>query len=125
MPAQPRRSKKPEPGPRSGARAAAPPLIARVWHGVVPSERAEAYTAYLRRTGVKDCRATPGNRGVHVLRRTVGDTTHFLFISLWDSLDAIRAFAGDDIDRARYYPEDRTYLLEVEPTVTHHEAVEG
>jgi heme-degrading monooxygenase HmoA len=96
-----------------------------MWHGVVPTERADAYTAYLRRTGVKDCRATAGNRGVHVLRRTVGRTTHFLFISFWESLDAIRGFAGEDIARARYYPEDRTYLLELEPTVTHHEAVEG
>jgi heme-degrading monooxygenase HmoA len=125
MPTRPSRSKKAERAARAAARVPAHPLIARVWHGVVPTERADAYTAYLRRTGVKDCRATPGNRGVHVLRRAVGPTTHFLFISFWESLDAIRGFAGEDIDRARYYPEDRTYLLELEPTVTHHEAVEG
>src|SRR2546429_275692 len=82
------------------------------------------YAAYLRRTGVTECRATPGNYGVEVLRRTVGDETHFLFISFWDSMDAIRTFAGDDVERAHYYPEDRDYLLELEPTVTHYEVLE-
>src|SRR5229473_8136489 len=104
MPRPPQRSKNPERAARTASRAPTRPLVARMWHGVVPTERADAYTAYLRRTGVKDCRATPGNRGVHVLRRTVGGTTHFLFISFWASLDAIRGFAGEDIERARYYP---------------------
>ena len=100
------------------------PLISRHWHGAVPAAKGDAYAAYLRRTGVTDCRATPGNRGVEVLRRTVGDETHFVFISFWDSMDAIRAFAGDDVERARYYPEDRDYLLELEPGVTHYEVLE-
>jgi len=56
-----------------------------------------------------------------VLRRTAGGETHFLFISFWKSMDAIRRFAGDDVERAKYYPEDREYLLELEPTVTHYE----
>jgi len=100
------------------------PLIARLWHGAVPATKGDDYAAYLRRTGVTECRATPGNRGVEVLRRTVGDETHFLFISFWDSMDAIRIFAGDDVERAHYYPEDRDYLLELEPTVTHYEVLE-
>jgi heme-degrading monooxygenase HmoA len=124
MPARPRQSKKPKRPARRGARSPARALVARLWHGVVPSERADAYTAYLRRTGVKECRGTPGNRGVQILRRSVAGTTHFLFISFWESLEAIRGFAGADLEQARYYPEDRTYLLELEPTVTHHEVVE-
>ena len=100
-------------------------LIARVWHGAVPAAKGDAYTAYLQRTGAADCRATPGNRGVHLLRRTAGAETHFLFISLWESMEAIRRFAGDDVDRARYYPEDLAYLLALEPTVTHYELVES
>lgn len=99
-------------------------MIARLWHGAVPAAKAEAYTAYLRETGVRDCRATPGNRGVQVLRRTVGDETHFLFISLWESFAAIERFAGSEPERARYYPEDGEYLIELEPTVTHYEVVE-
>jgi len=59
-----------------------------------------------------------------VLRRTVGAETHFVFISYWDSMDAVRTFAGDDPERAHYYPEDRDYLLELEPTVTHYEVLE-
>jgi heme-degrading monooxygenase HmoA len=71
-----------------------------------------------------ECRATPGNVGVEILRRTVGGETHFLFISFWESLDAIRTFAGDDVERAHYYPDDREYLVELEPTVTHYDVLE-
>src|SRR5260370_30539048 len=92
--------------------------IARLWHGAVPAAKGDAYEAYLRRTGVADCRATAGNRSVQVLRRTVGTETHFLFISFWESLDAIHRFAGVELERARYYPEDASYLIELEPTVT-------
>lgn len=96
-------------------------MIARTWHGAVPTSKADAYHDYLLDTGIPDYRATPGNRGVTVLRRTEGDVTHFLLMTLWDSLDHIRAFAGDDVERARYYPEDEAFLLELEPTVTHYD----
>jgi heme-degrading monooxygenase HmoA len=95
-------------------------VIARVWRGAVAVDRGDAYAAYLDATGVRDCRATPGNRGVYVLRRDAADRAEFVFISLWESLDAIRRFAGDDPERARYYPEDRDFLLFLEPTVTHY-----
>lgn len=98
-------------------------MIARVWHGIVSGEQSDAYHAYLLRTGVSDLQATPGNRGVYVLRRVEGSHAHFLLMSLWDSLEAIRAFAGDDVERARYYPEDASYLQELEPTVTHYEVL--
>ena len=98
-------------------------MIARTWHGRVPAAQADAYHAYLLRTGLGDYASTPGNRGVQVLRRTEGEITHFLLFTLWDSLDAIRAFAGPDYERARYYPEDDDYLLEKEPFVTHYEVI--
>lgn len=98
-------------------------MIARTWHGRVAAAQADAYHAYLLRTGLGDYASTPGNRGVQVLRRTEGEITHFLLITLWDSLDAIRAFAGPDYERARYYPEDDDYLLEKEPFVTHYEVL--
>ena len=56
-----------------------------------------------------------------VLRRRDGEHAEFLFISLWESLDAIKRFAGEDVERAVYYPMDREFLLELEPTVTHFE----
>jgi heme-degrading monooxygenase HmoA len=100
------------------------PLIARVWHGVTTAARADEYAAYLRKTGVRDCRATPGNRGVQLLRRVAGDEAHFTFTSFWESWEAIQAFAGSDVARARYYPEDRGYLRELDPTVVHYEVLE-
>jgi heme-degrading monooxygenase HmoA len=98
-------------------------MIARIWSGMVPAGKADDYYAYLLRTGVADYRATPGNCGVQLLRRTRGDATEFLFLTLWESWDAIRAFAGDPPDQARYYPEDTAFLLELTPTVDHYELV--
>jgi len=98
-------------------------MIARTWRGRVPAEQADAYHAYLLRTGLKDYASTAGNQGVQLLRRTEGGVTHFLIITLWDSYEAIRAFAGDQYEQARYYPEDDKYLLEREPHVVHYEVL--
>jgi heme-degrading monooxygenase HmoA len=98
-------------------------MIARIWHGAVPLEKAEAYLQFLRRVALPDYRATPGNLGVQVLRREEASACHFLLISTWASLAAIRAFAGEDVSRARYYPEDSGFLLEMEPKVTHYEVL--
>lgn len=100
-------------------------MIGRTWHGAVRSEDAERYYQYLLDTGLRDYERTPGNRGVYVLRRAEGDVSHFLLLTLWESWDAIRAFAGDDPEKARYYPEDERFLLELEPTVTHYEVLEA
>ncbi|MGH2737832.1 MAG: antibiotic biosynthesis monooxygenase family protein [Actinomycetota bacterium] len=100
-------------------------MIARMWRGRTPAEKADDYHAYLRATGLNEYAETPGNRGVYVLRRTEGDVAEFLLVSLWESMYAVRAFAGDDPERAVYYPEDDEYLLEREPTVSHYEVLEG
>lgn len=94
-------------------------MIARTWHGRVPAAKADAYHAYLLRTGLADYRATPGNRGVLVQLHVEGDVAHFTLTTLWESLASIKAFAGEDYERARYYSEDDDYLLEREPTVHH------
>ena len=98
-------------------------MIARTWHGVTPLAKADEYLDYLHRTGIPDYRATPGNQGVYVLRRLEGDRAHFLLMSLWDSMASITKFAGPDAEKARYYPEDADYLLELEPNVTHYEVM--
>ena len=100
-------------------------MIARVWRGVTPRAKGDDYERYLEGTGVKQCKATPGNRGVYVMRRDEGDESEFLFISLWESLDVIRGFAGDDIGKAVYYPEDPDYLLAMEPRLVHYEVVQS
>jgi heme-degrading monooxygenase HmoA len=96
-------------------------MLARIWHGITLAEKADEYLDYLNRTGIPDYLATPGNCGAYVLRRIEGESAHFLTVSLWDSLESIKGFAGDDYERARYYPEDVDYLLEFEPTVQHYE----
>lgn len=94
-------------------------MIARIWRGIVERYDADAYLGYLRRTGVPDYQATPGNLGVTILQRDVEDVVEFTLITYWESMKAIRAFAGEYPELARYYPEDQRYLLDLEPTVEH------
>jgi heme-degrading monooxygenase HmoA len=98
-------------------------MIARTWHGVTPSSKADQYLDYLNETGVVDYQSAEGNRGVYVLRRIEGDRAHFLFISVWESIDAIKKIVGPEFEKARYYPEDKDFLLELEPNVDHYEVV--
>jgi len=98
-------------------------MIARIWRGRTAAAEAETYLGYLLATGLKDYEAVPGNRGLRVLRRTEGEVAEFLVLSFWDSMDAVRGFAGPDVETAVYYPEDDRYLLEREPTVAHFEVV--
>ena len=100
-------------------------MIARLWGGKTSAAKAEEYLEYLRMTGVMDFGKTPGNRGVLVLRRIAGDQAEFLVMSMWDSLEAIKGFAGPDYEKAVYYPEDRKYLKHLEPEVSHYEVVLG
>jgi heme-degrading monooxygenase HmoA len=99
-------------------------MIARIWRGVVQLDDADEYADYIRDTGFAEYAETPGNRGAWMLRRDEGERTEFITYSLWDSRDAIRAFAGDDIETAVYYPEDERYLIEREDTVKHYEIVD-
>jgi len=98
-------------------------MIARFWRGVTPKSKADEYFAYLQETGLKEYRATKGNRGVYVFRQIENDRAVFLLLSLWDSYEAIKGFAGQNYERAVYYPEDRKFLLELEPNVTHYEVL--
>ena len=96
-------------------------MIARIWRGITLKEKADDYLAYLHGTGLPDYAKTPGNLGVTVLRRDQGDHCEVMLISLWDSMDAVRAFAGENPDRSVYYPEDDQYLLQMEPLVRHYD----
>jgi hypothetical protein len=96
-------------------------MIVRLWHGITPIEKEQAYIAYLRQTGIAFYKATQGNRGVYVMVRREGQHSHFLLMSLWESYDAIRAYAGEEFEKAVYYPEDKDFLVEFEPTVQHYE----
>ena len=97
-------------------------MIARVWRGATRAEDAEAYAAYVEETGLRGARATPGSRGTLVLRRERDGRAEFETILLFDSLDDVKAFAGDAIDDAVFFPEDDRYLVERELDVRHYEA---
>jgi len=97
--------------------------VVRTWHGWTSAENAEAYVDYMRRTGYPGLRSTPGNRGVMGLLRVAGGRAEHVVMSLWDSEDAIRRFAGDDIGRAVFYPEDDRFLVEREERVRHFQVV--
>ena len=100
-------------------------MIARTWRGATRAEDAERYADYIRRTGLVEYAATPGSRGAFVLHRVEDSRAYFLVVSLWDSLDDIRAFAGDDISRAVFYPEDDRYLVERELVAEHWQVTDG
>jgi len=98
-------------------------MIARVWRGATRAADAEAYLEYLNRTGHPEYRRIPGHHRTVTLRRSTEDRTEFVVLSFWDSFDAIRAFAGSEIDRAVFYPEDDRYLVEREDRVSHFDVV--
>jgi heme-degrading monooxygenase HmoA len=98
-------------------------VIARVWHGRIRAKDAAQYVRYIEGTGIRDYRSCRGNRGALMFVRPNGDEAEVFTISLWDSYDDIKAFAGADISKARYYPKDEQYLLELEETVQHFDAV--
>jgi heme-degrading monooxygenase HmoA len=98
-------------------------MIARVWACRVPAALADGFAAHLQVTGVAETAATPGNLGAEVLRRTEGGTAHFLMISYWDGYASIRAFAGEDIERAWLHPDDTRFELDPDLRVSHYEVV--
>jgi heme-degrading monooxygenase HmoA len=100
-------------------------MIARIWRGAVPHEKAEEYLGYMMETGVQGYRAVAGNRGAYVLRRDAEDRSEFLLLTFWDSMEAVRRYAGPDPERAVYYPRDKEFLFELEPKVRHYEVIEG
>ena len=100
-------------------------MIARMWRGWVRTEDRDAYAAYVEDTGMAHYRRTPGNRGAHLLTRDLdGGRTEIVTLSFWDSLDVVSGFAGEDVSRAVFYPEDDRYLVEREVTVTHFDVAE-
>ena len=97
-------------------------MIARIWRGAVRSGDSDAYAEYMQRTGIADYAATEGNRGVWMLMREVDEPTEVVMFTLWDSLDAVKGFAGDEYETARFYPEDDRFLVERDPIATHYTA---
>ena len=98
--------------------------ITRIWHGLTRAEDADEYLEFLVKTGVADYQATDGNLSDEILRRRESDVCHFWTVTKWDSFESIKKFAGEDYEKAKYYDEDKRYLLEFEPRVIHCETFE-
>ena len=100
-------------------------MITRVWRGKASAEAAEAYEAFLRETAYPDYGDVNGNRGWLLLRRPSAEAVEFVFVSFWDSMDAVRRYAGEDPERPKYYPQDRAALLELPEGVDHYEVIDA
>jgi len=94
-------------------------MITRIWHGTTKAIDADAYLEFLDKIGIRDYEKTAGNLSIKVLRRVEKNICHFWTVTEWESLDHIEAFAGEDLEKARYYPEDKDFLLEFEEKVIH------
>lgn len=98
-------------------------MIARIWHGMVPQEKATDYGNYLSDFGMRDYGSIPGNRSAYVLQRVEEGLVHFMLVSFWESRQSIEAYAGADIEQAHYYPYDLECLVDPEPNVAHYEVL--
>jgi hypothetical protein len=96
-------------------------MITRIWHGRTKSEMADEYREFVIATGIRDYRLTKGNKGAQIWQKPEGGVTHIWTVSWWEDYESIQSFAGNDIEKAHYYEEDKKYLLEFEPKVMHYE----
>lgn len=98
--------------------------ITRIWHGRIKKEDLPEYRAYIEATGIKEYRDISGNLSAKILTRIEDDICHFMTVTEWDSYESIKAFAGEDYRLAKYYDQDKHFLLEFETYVTHYETHE-
>jgi heme-degrading monooxygenase HmoA len=98
--------------------------ITRIWRGKTKAKHADEYLQYIIQTGLKEYRQVEGNLSVKILRRIEEDICHFVTISEWDSYDSIKAFAGNEYWKAKYYKKDEFYLLNLDGSTEHFETVD-
>lgn len=96
-------------------------MITRIWHGITKKQDADVYLEYIRKTGLAEYKSFSGNISAKILRKIEGNLCHFYTITEWDSIDSIKKFAGNDFEKAKYYDEDKKYLIEFEESVNHYE----
>ncbi|MFC2088307.1 antibiotic biosynthesis monooxygenase [Calditrichota bacterium] len=94
-------------------------MITRIWHGTTKKEYADEYLNYLREIGIQDYRSISGNISAKILRRIENNICHFWTVTEWENIESIKKYSGENYERARYYPDDKKYLLEFEETVIH------
>jgi heme-degrading monooxygenase HmoA len=97
------------------------PMVARIWHGRTPAEKADEYRQYLFEVGVKKIATLPGNRGVQMMMSRTAEQGEFMVISYWDSIDAIKGYAGAEYTKVHDLPRDKEFLIDQEKLVRHFE----
>jgi heme-degrading monooxygenase HmoA len=95
-------------------------VVAREWRGRVAPARADEYHQYLL-GGVAKIRSVSGSLGVEVMRRNEAGAVEYVVISYWESREAIKAYAGQDIEKPHHLPKDRELLLELPTRVLHYD----
>ncbi len=96
-------------------------MIARIWHGTTKVEDYEKYTKFMKSRAIPDYKKTKGFRKLTFLRNIKDNIAHFTLITFWENLEVIKNFAGEDFEKAKYYPEDEEFLLKFEKNVNHYE----
>lgn len=101
-------------------------MLVRSWTGWTRTIDADAYVEYMHEVALDGYAETPGNRGVLMLRRDLPDgRTEFTMITAWDDWSSVRAFAGDNPDKAVFYPLDERFLIDRDLTVRHYDVYGG
>ena len=97
-------------------------MITRTWHGITHIGNADEYLKFLLGEGTKEYRETPGNLSIRVWQSRENEICHFWTVTEWKDIESIKAFAGEDYEKAKYYPFDHGMLLEFEEHVHHYES---
>ena len=97
------------------------PMVARIWHGRTPAAKADEYKQYLFDVGVKKIASLPGNRGVQMMVNKTAEQGEFMIVSYWDSIDAIKGYAGENYTHVHDLPRDKEFLIDMETLVRHFE----
>ncbi|MEM6892115.1 MAG: antibiotic biosynthesis monooxygenase [Bacteroidota bacterium] len=96
-------------------------MIARIWNGKTRLAHKEAYIDFMKSRALPDYQTTTGFVKLEFLCQTVDDIAHFKLITFWENLEVIQNFAGEDYEKAKYYPEDDGFLLDFPEKVEHYE----
>lgn len=97
-------------------------MITRIWHGRTSMRNSGEYLDFLLNKGTEEYRQTPGNISVRVWKYPEGETCHFWTVTEWKDMESVIRFAGDEPEKARYYPYDQGMLLELEENVSHYDS---
>ncbi len=92
--------------------------IMRLWHGEVPLEKADEYEQFMVEKAAPDYASVDGLLKLYFQRRNEETTAHFLLVTIWNSMEAIKKFSGEQPELAKYYTEDDNFLLEKEKHTT-------